>query len=191
MPSCYEHFVSHATIKSYPSRATFSYSGAGVESINAKLKKLREDAGMSQPDVARALNVANTTYASKEDPKKFKGPLLPMVFAQKLAAAYASRGIDPARVLALAGISEPVVSVPNDGERFVYLPVALPSVERLQAAFEHFLSSTETLDRAKLPKLLAEYLPNVLAEAAAPRGRRLPPGAQGRQPPAREGKRIG
>lgn len=185
----YETFACHATTKSYVDHATFSYSENRVETINAKLKQLREEARMSQPEVARALSMAPTTYASKEDPKKFKGPLLPMAFAKKLATTYAARGIDPARVLALAGVAAGESPKPNDKPRMVALEVSLPSAARLQVAFERFLSTTGTVDQAQLPKLLAEYLPNVLAEAASPRGQRTLPSARGRQPPAREGKR--
>jgi DNA-binding XRE family transcriptional regulator len=186
----YELFVSLATIKSYPAGATFSYRTLGVETINAKLKRLREEAGMSQPEVAQALGVAKTTYASKEDPAKFKGPLLPVTYATRLAQIYSKRGVDPAKVLALAGITGEPVDLSGNQQPTVLLPVTLPSADVLAEAFQAILEQADLPagDGDSLARVLAEHFPAALEGALFRMGQRRPPSAPALPAPSPEAR---
>ena len=65
---------------------------ADLSPISAALKALRERAGLSVREVARAIGLGESysTYATYE--RAFKKPFLPMDLAQKLSKALAGRG---------------------------------------------------------------------------------------------------
>ncbi|MCC7271421.1 MAG: helix-turn-helix transcriptional regulator [Alphaproteobacteria bacterium] len=65
------------------------------------LKALREEAGLSMRQTADALAVSLTSYQHYED--RYKRAFLPLELMLKVAPVLARRGIDPARVMALAG----------------------------------------------------------------------------------------
>lgn len=65
------------------------------------LKALRSEAGLSMRQVADALGMSLTTYQHYED--RFKKPYLPLPLAINLVPVLGARGIDAARVMALAG----------------------------------------------------------------------------------------
>ncbi|WP_156679367.1 hypothetical protein [Sphingomonas profundi] len=54
--------------------------------------------------MADKLGVPTSSYARYEDANDFKKPHLPLEFARKVAVILADRGIDPADVMALAGV---------------------------------------------------------------------------------------
>ena len=96
---------------------------ADLSPISAALKALRERAGLSVREVARAIGLGESysTYATYE--RAFKKPFLPMDLAQKLSKALAGRGDPPITendVLALAGVARGAVldfKPPNNGRR--------------------------------------------------------------------------
>lgn len=170
MPQTYETFVFRATIKSYPHGPTFSYSYGCVGTINEQLRALRIEAGMSQKAVAKGLGYeAPTTYIAKEDPKKFKGPHIPVSFAKKLATLYADKGIDPARVMALTGLSSPAFNTIQPDGSVIVLPVQLPNEAVLTKMFETMLEVADKAPRDQRAAALAELLPDSLSSAAASR----------------------
>lgn len=77
-----------------------------MESVSQKLKSLRELAQprMSVRGMADALGVPHSTYATYENPAKFKKQILPLPLAQKIAAILEERGVNKNKVLELAGI---------------------------------------------------------------------------------------
>lgn len=78
--------------------------------IPLKLKKLRERAGLSMAEVAKAAGYkAASSYQRYEDPDLYKKETLPLPLARKLADILAGKGSPPVRreeILMLAGISE-------------------------------------------------------------------------------------
>lgn len=69
--------------------------------IGARLKALRERAGVSVRDMAAALGMSSpSSYTHYE--VRFKKPYLPTELAEQIAPILAERGIDPAEVFALA-----------------------------------------------------------------------------------------
>lgn len=75
--------------------------------IALRIKALRERAGLSMADLARALGFRGaSSYQRYEDPVLFTKPYVPLDMAEKLTAALAGRGIPPisrVEVMALAG----------------------------------------------------------------------------------------
>lgn len=93
-----------ATIKSFRRATSISFNVSLMQTLPDKLRALRDEAGLTQAEVAEALGVAPTTYASKEDKKKFKRRHLPVDFATSLAQVYAAHGIPSEKVMTLTGI---------------------------------------------------------------------------------------
>lgn len=54
--------------------------------------------------MADALGMAHSSYASYEDPKKFKKPILPFDLAKRIANVLAEKGVDYDEVMELAGL---------------------------------------------------------------------------------------
>ena len=75
--------------------------------IALRIKALRERAGLSMADLARALGFRGaSSYQRYEDPVLFTKPYVPLDMAEKLTAALAGRGTPPisrVEVMALAG----------------------------------------------------------------------------------------
>lgn len=95
-----------ATTFSYRQRASFSACGR-MTSIALQLKALRSrtQPKLSSRAVADALGIPGSSYASYEDPKKFKKPILPLDLAKKLADLFEPRGVPKSETLALAGLT--------------------------------------------------------------------------------------
>lgn len=73
------------------------------------LKALREEGGLSMRQAADALGMSLTGYQHYED--RFKKPFLPVDLMRRVAGLLAERGIEPARVLALAGTTPELVGI--------------------------------------------------------------------------------
>lgn len=76
-----------------------------METLNAKLKALRVESGLSVRALAIGLGMPPSTYSAYEDPAKFKKPILPLDLAKRIADKLEVCGIDRSRVLALAGLT--------------------------------------------------------------------------------------
>lgn len=55
----------------------------------------------------------HSTYATYENPSKFKKPIIPLPLAKSIAAILARRGVDEAEVLTLAGLTGEFNSLPQ------------------------------------------------------------------------------
>lgn len=90
--------------------------------VTTRLKALRASASpsFSIRAIAAELGMPAGTYAAYEDPKKFKKAHLPLDLARRLAVVLGKRGIDPGRVLELAGIDS---TVSHGSETKQYLKV--------------------------------------------------------------------
>ncbi len=74
-----------------------------ASSVSRRLKALRQRAGLSIREVAHALGMEHgSSYQHYED--RFRKPLLPLEFAQRLVPIFGAKGIDAAEVYALAGV---------------------------------------------------------------------------------------
>jgi transcriptional regulator with XRE-family HTH domain len=72
-------------------------------SVSRRLKQLRQRAGLSIREVAHALGMEHgSSYQHYED--RFRKPLLPLEFAQRLVPIFGAKGIDAAELYALAGV---------------------------------------------------------------------------------------
>lgn len=76
-----------------------------MESLNDRLKGIRTRSGLSVRALAGELGMPPSTYAAYEDRAKFKKPILPLDFAQRLADVFEPHGIERAEVMALAGLT--------------------------------------------------------------------------------------
>lgn len=78
-----------------------------MDGIPAKLKELRNAAvpKLTVRAMAEALGVESSSYAYYEDAKKFKKPILPFDLAKKISVILGERGVDPSKVMQLAGLS--------------------------------------------------------------------------------------
>jgi phage repressor protein C with HTH and peptisase S24 domain len=76
---------------------------AEASAVSRQLKQLRQRAGLSIREVAHALGMENgSSYQHYED--RFRRPFLPLELVQRLTPIFSGKGIDPAELLALAGI---------------------------------------------------------------------------------------
>ena len=103
-PHLYDNIAQQSTIISDRLCAGFSRQGF-VETLNARLKALRVQSGMSVRALAAALEVPSSTYAAYEDPAKFKKPILPLDLAKRIADVLEDRDVRRADVMALAGVT--------------------------------------------------------------------------------------
>lgn len=76
-------------------------------SVPARVKALREAAGLSIRALADLMGMSSSGYAHYETPARFKDPFLPMRVALDLAAALQPYGINTAEVIALSGTATP------------------------------------------------------------------------------------
>lgn len=88
--------------------------------VAARLKAIRERAGLSIRATARALGVESSTYNHYE--RRYKKPFLPRDFAEDVAAVFAHYGIPAEDVLALAG-SEASDSAAPATDRRAMVPI--------------------------------------------------------------------
>lgn len=87
-----------------------------MEPVNLELKSLREEAELTVRGLADSLEMPYSTYAAYEDVRKFKKKHLPVPFAKRVAEVMKEHGIDPARVLRLAGIDNTGALLPQPEE---------------------------------------------------------------------------
>ena len=78
-----------------------------MDGIPARLKELRNAAAprLTVRAMAEALGVESSSYAYYEDAKKFKKPILPFDLAKKISVILGERGVDPSKVMQLAGLT--------------------------------------------------------------------------------------
>ena len=76
-----------------------------VSQAARRLKILRERAGLSMRAVSEALGWTLTRYQHYED--RYRRKFLPLDLARSLADVFATRGVAPAEVMALAGLEAP------------------------------------------------------------------------------------
>lgn len=100
----YDNIAHSATIISHRLCAGFSRQG-GMETLNAKLKALRVESGLSVRALAIGLGMPASTYAAYEDPAKFKKPILPLDLAKRIADKLEVCGVDRSKVMELAGLT--------------------------------------------------------------------------------------
>lgn len=84
-----------------------------MDSVNLRLKRLREEAGLTVRALAEHLGMPYSTYAAYEDVHKFKKKHLPIDLAKRLANVLKDHGVEPMQVLALAGIDQGGVIMPT------------------------------------------------------------------------------
>jgi len=74
-----------------------------VSVVSRRLKEIRRRAGLSIREVAEALGMEHgSSYQHYED--RYRKPLLPLDFTQKLVPIFQKAGADPAELYALAGV---------------------------------------------------------------------------------------
>ena len=168
------------------------------------MRALRARSGLSMRAFAARLgSPLDTRYAYYEE-KRFTGPL-PIDAARHIAAALQPFGVDPAEVLALAGLSADEAdagpSLADPAVQYVRLDVALPNAEALTRMFETMLegevpeSRRDALARSlalRLPAALqrASGSPPVPVRGAGHGGDADPPRSARRRPPRRPESRT-
>lgn len=153
--------------------AIFSQNACVTNSVNLKLKALRSAARpkLTIREMADRLGVPHSSYNYFEDPKRFKKKSLPIDFARSVAAVLSDHGIDPAEVMALAGLTdveaEPEVrEIASQKPSVIHisLPVALPSEVALRDMFRSLLVLVpEGATKDEAAAILARRLPSGLA----------------------------
>jgi hypothetical protein len=141
--------------------------------VGPKLKALRLSARppISIRGMADALGIPHASYNFYEREQAYKKPYLPMDFTRKVAAILAERGVDPADVMKLTGMTdgevEPearVIEAALPQVHFISLPIALPSEAALSDMFESLLALVpEDATRAEAARILAQRLPSGFA----------------------------
>lgn len=135
-----------------------------------KMRALRARSGLSMRAFASRLgSPLDTRYAYYEE-KRFTGPL-PIDAARRIAAALMPFGVDPAEVLALAGLSadeaEAAPALAEPPIQYVRLDVALPNADALTRMFETMLEKELPPSRRDaLARNLALRLPTALQRAS-------------------------
>ena len=143
------------------------------DSVNDRLKALRLAARprLSIRAMADALGMPTSSYNYFEDPNRFKRRALPLDFARKVAAVLGGRGVDPADVMALAGLNNEeaapeahAITSRIPPLQQIMMPVMLPSEAAMSEMFEALLLSIgEGHPRAEIARQLAQLLPVGLA----------------------------
>jgi len=134
-----------------------------------KMRALRGRSGLSMRAFAARLgSPLDTRYAYYEE-KRFTGPL-PIDAARRIAAALRPFSVDPAEVMALAGLSAdedigpPIADTPV---QYIRLDVALPNADALTRMFETMLEKAVPPSRRDaLARSLALRLPAALQRAS-------------------------
>lgn len=117
--------------------------------VGPKLKELRLTAKpkLSIRRIAEELEIPFASYAFYERPDGYKKPFLPLDFARRVAGILAGYGVDPADVMALAGLTESEaepeareIESQRPAAQFATLRVELPSEVALTDMFESLLA---------------------------------------------------
>lgn len=99
------------------------------------VKAIRERSGLSVRKLAERMDMPSSTYGHYEDPRRFKGPYLPVDVAEKLAKAIAGTPVDPSEAWRLAAPADAPLAVPN-GEHAPF-GAALVPVYDVEASAGH------------------------------------------------------
>jgi SOS-response transcriptional repressor LexA len=91
--------------------------------FNDQLRALRKQSKLSSRRMADALGMAWSTYAAYEDPKKFKKPIIPIDFAERIASVVVPLGVNRSEVMLLAGLTGENSSVSAVGTQEEWLTV--------------------------------------------------------------------
>lgn len=81
----------------------------GISDVAHRLKALRLEAGLSARQLAQAIGDSENSYQHYEN--RYKRPYQPVDLMQRVAPVLARHGIDPARVLELAGTTPEAVGM--------------------------------------------------------------------------------
>lgn len=137
------------------------------------LKALRATARppLSMRRTAELLEMGPSSYGFYENPNLFKKPHLPIDLTRRLAVIFAERGIDPAEVMKLAGLSETesepearAIEAARPAVQYVSLQVALPSEAALREMFAKLLVLVpEGSSKDETAEILARWLPSGFA----------------------------
>lgn len=100
----YDFFAQEATGFSYRQCTNISLYGH-MEPVTDRLKRLRNEAGLTSRAMAAALGMADSTYATYETAKKFKKPILPLDLTKRIVEVLEPRGVARAEIMQLAGIT--------------------------------------------------------------------------------------
>ncbi|PNU04297.1 hypothetical protein A8V01_21245 [Novosphingobium guangzhouense] len=117
--------------------------------------------------MAEELGIGHSRYAYFEDPKRFKKRELPLDLTRQIAAVLSRRGVEPADVMALAGLSdaeaEPearAVEAARPAVTYFTVQAVMPSEAALAAMFETLLALIPAeASRAEAARILAQQLP--------------------------------
>jgi transcriptional regulator with XRE-family HTH domain len=149
-----------------------------MKSVGPRLKAVRERAQprLSIRKIAEALDIPASSYAFYESPTSYKKPSLPLDFTRRVATVLSQYGVDPADVMALAGLTgeeaapeAEVIASRAPPIQFVQMAVAMPSAAALTQMFDALLRGfDEGLPRAELAQGLAQRLPVALAQLQGP-----------------------
>lgn len=136
-----------------------------------RMRALRARSGLSMRNFAARLgSPLDTRYAYYEE-KRFTG-LLPIDAARQIATALQPFGVEPAEILALAGLTaderDAELSAIEQPVQYVRLDVALPNADALTRMFETMLEKEEVPagQRDALARSLALRLPAALQRAS-------------------------
>ena len=141
-----------------------------MQKIGDQLKALRKQANVSVREMAAELGIPNHSGYSYYEGPRFKG-WLEVEFARRVADILARKGVEPGRVLALAGLQEQEVENEEALARvrriapmtFVSLPVRLPSEASLTRMFDGMFQAAGREDLSdELAQRLAQLLPAAL-----------------------------
>lgn len=166
-----------------------------MTSAATKLKELRKAASppLTVRAMAEELGLPFGTYSAYEAASRYKKTTLPLDFARRVAAVLAERGVDPAEVMKIAGLTagetEPEVrAIEAARPEYQYVPLRLlfPSEAALRDMFRSLLElipTDATKDEAaeilarRLPTGFESIGPAVLSHgsAAAPTNDAVPP----------------
>lgn len=98
----------HTSTELTHTRGAIFVRNARMAGVAEKLKRLREQAGLSVRGMAEELGIPASSYAAYEDTKRFKRDYLPMERALAFADVLSRHGVERFDVLALAGMTEAV-----------------------------------------------------------------------------------
>lgn len=151
----------------------FFGDAVGMEKAAAKLKILRKSAvpKLTVRAMAEALEMPLGSYARYESAYDYKKNFLPVDLTRKIATVLSRHNVDPAEVMALAGLTgveaEPEareIKSKSPDTRFVTLQVALPSEDALADMFQTMLVAVPAdAPRAEAARILAQLLPSGFA----------------------------
>ena len=131
-----------------------------------KALRLRAKPALSIRKMADELGIGHSRYQYFEDPNRYKKAALPLDLTRAIAAVLTLRGVDPAEVMALAGLTDSEAE-PEGREiesqrpvaQFATLRVELPSEVALTDMFESLLAIVPSdATRTETAQILARRL---------------------------------